>query len=102
MWANRGPAFEISLSRLHRIETTKVIPGIHGLYALAVIYRRTVDELLSFYGIDVKPGQMSNRIEAPHLASIKSHIVPDTTFLFCGNFSQSAMREHEQCAENAD
>jgi len=37
MWANRGPAFEISLSRLHRIETTKVIPGIHGLYALAVI-----------------------------------------------------------------
>jgi transcriptional regulator with XRE-family HTH domain len=48
---HRQPAFVISLSRLHRIETKDVIPSVHRLYALARIYGRTLNEILSLYGI---------------------------------------------------
>jgi hypothetical protein len=44
----RKPAFVIPPSRLHG---KNKIPSIHRLYALALIYRRTVNELLSLYGI---------------------------------------------------
>ena len=48
---HRQPAFVIAPSRLHEIESKNKIPGIHRLYALALIYRRTLNELLSLYGI---------------------------------------------------
>jgi transcriptional regulator with XRE-family HTH domain len=51
---HRQTAFVISPSRLHRIETKKVIPGIHRLYALARIYGRTLNEILSLYGIPLR------------------------------------------------
>lgn len=44
-------SFTISLSRLSDIETKGVVPGLHKLYALAVIYRVDMQELLSLYGI---------------------------------------------------
>ena len=47
----RQPAFEIPPSRLHNIETKNKIPNIHRLYALALIYGRTLKEILSLYGI---------------------------------------------------
>ena len=47
----RQPAFVIAPSVLHRIETRNSTPSIHRLYALALIYRRTMNELLSLYGI---------------------------------------------------
>ena len=50
-----GLAFVIPPSRLHEIERKNKIPTIHRLYTLAVIYGRTWHELLSLYGIDVKP-----------------------------------------------
>ncbi len=53
----RQPAFEIAPSRLHEIESKNMIPSIHRLHALALIYRRTMNELLSLYGIDVKPAK---------------------------------------------
>jgi len=46
----RQPAFVIPPSRLHDIESKNKIPTIHRLYALALIYRRTLNELLSLYG----------------------------------------------------
>jgi transcriptional regulator with XRE-family HTH domain len=48
---HRQPAFVISPSRLHGIESKNKIPSIHRLYTLAFIYGRTVNELLSLYGI---------------------------------------------------
>ena len=42
-------------SRLHAIETENATPSLWRLYTLAVVYERTLDELLFFYGIDVKP-----------------------------------------------
>jgi len=47
----RQPAFVIAPSRLHDIETKNRIPSIHRLYALALIYGRTLKEILSLYGI---------------------------------------------------
>jgi len=48
---HRQPAFVIAPSRLHDIESKNKIPGIHRLYALALIYGRTLKEILSLYGI---------------------------------------------------
>src|SRR5213080_799331 len=48
---HRQPAFVIAPSVLHRIETRNSTPSIHGLYALALIYGRTLKEILSLYGI---------------------------------------------------
>ena len=47
----RQPAFVIPPSRLHDIERKNKIPSIHRLYALALIYGRTLNEILSWYGI---------------------------------------------------
>jgi hypothetical protein len=48
---HRRPAFVISPSRLHHIEAKGAIPGIHRAYTLAHIYGRTLNEILSLYGI---------------------------------------------------
>src|SRR4029077_7893648 len=45
--------FAIPPSRLSDVETKGVIPSIYRLYSLAVIYRRDIRELLSWYGIDL-------------------------------------------------
>jgi hypothetical protein len=54
---HRQPAFVIAPSRLLNIESKNKIPSVHRLYTLAVIYGRTCNELLSLYGIDVKPAK---------------------------------------------
>ena len=46
--------FIIQLSRLSDIETKGLLPNIHRLYALAVIYRRDFHDLLRLYGVDVE------------------------------------------------
>lgn len=45
--------FLIVPSRLSEIETKGVIPSIYRLYSLAVIYRRDLRELLSWYDVDL-------------------------------------------------
>jgi transcriptional regulator with XRE-family HTH domain len=45
--------FSVSPSRLSDIETKGSVPSIFRLYALAVIYRCDVREILSWYGIDL-------------------------------------------------
>src|SRR5947207_7211386 len=40
----RQPAFEIPPSGLHNIESKNMIPSIHRLHALALIYRRRSEE----------------------------------------------------------
>jgi len=48
---HRQLAFVIPPSRLHNIESKNRIPSIHRWYALALIYGRTLKEILSLYGI---------------------------------------------------
>ncbi len=45
--------FAIPGSRLADIETRDVVPSIFRLYSLAVVYRRDLRELLSWYGVDL-------------------------------------------------
>ena len=45
--------FGLALSRLSDIETKGIVPSIYRLYSLAVIYRRDLREILSWYGIDL-------------------------------------------------
>lgn len=49
----RNEEFGIPCSRLSDIETKSVLPSIFRLYTLAVIYRRDLRELLSWYGVDM-------------------------------------------------
>ncbi len=46
--------YAIPLSRLSDIETKDIVPSIHRLYTLAVIYRCDLLDLLSWYGINVR------------------------------------------------
>jgi hypothetical protein len=45
--------FSISPSRLSDVETKRVVPSIYRLYSMAVIYRREMRELLSWYDVDL-------------------------------------------------
>jgi len=49
----RNEEFSIPPSRLSDIETKGILPSIYRLYTLAVIYRRDVRELMSWYGVDL-------------------------------------------------
>jgi hypothetical protein len=49
----RNEEYSVPPSRLSDIETKGLLPSIHRLYTLSVIYRRDLRELLSWYGIDV-------------------------------------------------
>ncbi|HET8668651.1 MAG TPA: hypothetical protein VFM10_11770 [Terriglobales bacterium] len=72
--------FIIPLSRLSDIETKGIIPSIYRLYALCVIYRRDLRELLAWYGVDLN-GVASdlNLIEPPR--SHRTEAVDPTTLL---------------------
>src|SRR5579883_2728493 len=45
--------FALPPSRLSDIETKGVVPSIYRLYSLAIIYRRDISELFSWYGIEL-------------------------------------------------
>ena len=65
---HRQPAFVIPPSRLHDIESKNKIPTIHRLYALARIYGRSLNELLSLYGIP--------KTESTHDGEKHEHLFP--------------------------
>jgi transcriptional regulator with XRE-family HTH domain len=48
---HRNRRLVLSPGRLSMIETKNEVPSIFRLFALAVIYRRDIKELLSFYGL---------------------------------------------------
>lgn len=47
------PEYCIPLSRLSDIESKNVVPGIHKLCSLALIYRRSIQQLLAYFDIDL-------------------------------------------------
>lgn len=68
---HRNRAFALNPSRLSDIETKGGLPSIYRLHSLAVIYRRDVRELLSWYGIEVNESASDLGLAAPprsHLA----------------------------------
>ena len=50
-------SFVISPSCLSCIEAKNMVPSIHRLYSLALIYRRDMRELLAWYGVDLENTQ---------------------------------------------
>lgn len=60
----------IPISRLSDFETKGMIPSIYRLYSMAVIYRRSMRELLSWYGIDLQVPVSELNVSAPP----KSHL----------------------------
>jgi transcriptional regulator with XRE-family HTH domain len=66
--------YNIPLSRLSDIETKGITPSIYRLYALAVIYRVSIEELLAWYGVDLT--QTANDLSV--VEPTKSHLVRAT------------------------
>jgi hypothetical protein len=69
--------YAIPPSRLSDVETKGVIPSIYRLYSLAVIYRKDVRELLSWYGVDLNAMAMDLELAHPpksHLSEALSSI----------------------------
>jgi transcriptional regulator with XRE-family HTH domain len=52
-------------SRLSDIETKGVVPNIYRLYALAVIYRKDVRQLMTWYGVDPNDGPADLKLAFP-------------------------------------
>jgi transcriptional regulator with XRE-family HTH domain len=66
----RNEEYSVPPSRLSDIETKGLLPSIHRLYSLSVIYRRDLRELLSWFGIDVSNTAADLGLVAPP----KSHL----------------------------
>jgi transcriptional regulator with XRE-family HTH domain len=58
-------AFAVSPSRLSDIETKGLVPSIYRLYSLAVIYRRDLREILSWYDIDLNATTADMKLNLP-------------------------------------
>jgi hypothetical protein len=67
----------ITTSRLSDFETKGIIPGIHCLYSLAIIYRREFGEMLSWYGVDLNQAASDLETSAPPRTHF-SYAVPNT------------------------
>lgn len=63
--------FAIPPSRLSDIETKGVLPSIYRLQALSLIYRVTWDEILGWYGINVRASAPSGEKQKPP----KTHLI---------------------------
>src|SRR5271165_26726 len=57
--------FAVCPSRLSDIETKGLVPSIFRLYALSVIYRCDLREILSWYGIDLSLSAADLQLSLP-------------------------------------
>src|ERR1700756_365662 len=82
--------YRITISRLSEFESKGVIPSIHRLYSLAVIYRREFSEMLSWYGVDLTqtasdlevcaPPRTHFSFALPNTAEVKKPVRLDPSF----------------------
>jgi hypothetical protein len=63
--------YSIPASRLSEIETKGMLPSIYRVYSLALLYRKSVDEILSIFSIPL--GNLAEDISVTHPP--KSHIL---------------------------
>ena len=69
--AKRGrPEFIVRISRLADIENHGVVPNLHRLYALCIIYHLEFTEALSWFGL--APGEMYG--EGGHFPGARTHL----------------------------
>jgi transcriptional regulator with XRE-family HTH domain len=71
--------YNLPLSRLSEIETKGVLPSIYRLYTLAVIYRVSVEDILSWFGIDFSRVSADTSVVEPpksHLLSLRTYQAP--------------------------
>jgi transcriptional regulator with XRE-family HTH domain len=73
----RNEEFSIPPSRLSDIETKGVLPSIFRIYTLAVIYRRDMRELLSWYGVDMNNMAADFGMIAPPRSHLSRKLSPD-------------------------
>src|SRR5256885_17213199 len=57
--------FSITPSRLADIETKGVVPSIYRVYSLSVIYRCNLNQILSWYGIDLDDIASDSKVISP-------------------------------------
>ncbi|HET7207640.1 MAG TPA: helix-turn-helix transcriptional regulator [Terriglobales bacterium] len=57
--------FSVPLSRLSDIETKGVVPSVFRMYALAVIYRCELNQILAWYGIDMNEVASDLKVVSP-------------------------------------
>jgi len=62
---HRNRNFALSPGRLSDIEVKGGVPSIYRLHTLAVIYRRDLREILSWYGIEVNESAADLKLSAP-------------------------------------
>lgn len=60
-----NPDIALPISRISDIETKGTIPSIFRLYAFAVIYRTSLQELLSHFGLDIGRRAVDSLVIAP-------------------------------------
>src|SRR5581483_4595343 len=66
--------YAIPASRLSEIETKSMLPSIYRVYSMALLYRKTVEEILSVFGIAL--GNLAEDISVPHPPN--GHILSDS------------------------
>lgn len=67
----------ITINRLSDFETKEIIPGIHHLYSLAIIYPHEFGEMLSWYGVELDQTTSDLEDSAPPRTHL-SHALPNT------------------------
>src|SRR5439155_4627206 len=71
--------FAIGLSRLSDIETKGIIPSIYRLYSLAMIYRRDMRDMLSWYGIELNEAASDMSVCEPRKSHRSEALQPVTS-----------------------
>ncbi|MFB3813701.1 MAG: hypothetical protein ACE14L_06275 [Terriglobales bacterium] len=74
----RSEEFAIPLSRLSDIETKNIVPSIYRMYSLAIIYRRDMRELLSWYGVDLNDAAGDLSVVEPPKSHLLEALTPAT------------------------
>ncbi len=72
--AERNSEYIVSIARLNQIENDGSLPSIYKLYALAVVYNKSVEDLLGYYGVSLgrmEEHRLRARPASTHLLSVE-------------------------------
>lgn len=69
--------FAIMRSYLSCVETRDLLPSIHRLYSLAVIYRRNLNEILSWYGVPSNGTAPESQVSLPRRSHVQAQQHPE-------------------------
>jgi transcriptional regulator with XRE-family HTH domain len=72
--AERSSEYVVSIARLNQIENDGSLPSIYKLYSLTVIYKLSIEDMLSVYGINLgkmEEHRLATRQTATHLFTVE-------------------------------